>query len=70
MVNVAKLALATLLLLIGFGPHASAQTWDTSGNGLLRGTSYFREVIWHVGDNSGSLDEAVALYGTITFDGN
>jgi uncharacterized protein (TIGR03437 family) len=38
----------------------SAQTWDTSGNGLLSGNYYFREVII-------SSSEALSLYGNIVF---
>jgi uncharacterized protein (TIGR03437 family) len=51
------------------GVPASAQTWDSSGNGLLKGTYYFREVLYFVGYNDGSLSEASALYGSITFSG-
>src|SRR5271166_6728065 len=49
---------------------AGAQTFDSSGNGLLHGTYYFREVIWVVGDTAGDLNQAISLYGTISFDGN
>jgi len=49
---------------------AGAQTWDTSGNGLLQGNYYFREVVWIVGDATGDLTRAVSLYGNISFDGN
>jgi uncharacterized protein (TIGR03437 family) len=46
-------------------------TFDKSGNGLLKGVYNFRHVAWQVGtDNTGNLGKAVALYGTITFDGN
>jgi uncharacterized protein (TIGR03437 family) len=48
----------------------AAQVWDISGNGLLNGTYYFREVAYVVGDNAGDLDEAVAVYGNINFDGH
>lgn len=57
------------LLALTCGGYATAQTFDTSGNNLLQGTSYFRQVIWSVGDNSGSLDRALSFYGTINFDG-
>jgi len=63
-----SLALSLLLLSIA-GPQAYAQGWDTSGNNLLNGTYYFREVFYIVGDTAGDLQEAVALYGTVTFDG-
>ena len=39
-----------------------AQTWDTSGNGLLSGKYYFREVIV-------TASEAASVYGNITFNG-
>ena len=48
----------------------AAQVWDTSGNGLLSGIYYFREVAYVVGDNNGDLSEAVAIYGGINFDGH
>jgi uncharacterized protein (TIGR03437 family) len=50
---------------------AAAQSWDTSGNGLLNGTYYFRQVMWLGGYNSANnLQEAVAVYGDIVFSGN
>ena len=49
--------------------QASAQSWDSSGNGMLKGTYYFREVFYDVGYNDGSLSEATALYGSINFSG-
>ena len=49
--------------------QAAAQTWDTSGNGMLNGTYYFREVAYIVGYNSGGLSRAIALYGNIAFNG-
>lgn len=60
-----------VFLILGLQLHAqSAAAWDTSGNGLLKGTFYFREAIWVVGDNSGTLNAALAVYGNINFDGN
>lgn len=69
--NVRKFNFAVMLLALA-GGNAFAQTypWDSSGNGLLKGTYYFRHVLWYVGDNSGNLGEALAAYGQITFDGN
>jgi uncharacterized protein (TIGR03437 family) len=50
--------------------EAAAPVWDTSGNGLLNGTYYFREVLYALSSaGDGSLSYAYALYGTITFDG-
>jgi uncharacterized protein (TIGR03437 family) len=48
----------------------AAQSWDSSGNSSLQGTYYFRELAWEVGDNYGDLGDELALFGTITFDGN
>ena len=64
-----KFAGILLLSSIAASWHASAQSWDSSGNGLLKGTYYFREVFYAVGYNDGSLAEASALYGSITFSG-
>src|ERR1700689_3581084 len=60
-----KLTIA--LLMIGVCWNASAQTgsWDSSGNGLLSGTYYFRHVLW--GDTAGEVGRALSAYGTITF---
>jgi uncharacterized protein (TIGR03437 family) len=68
-VRLTKFAGILLLLSAAASWHASAQTWDTSGNGLLKGTYYFREVFYFVGYDDGSLSEASALYGSITFSG-
>ena len=56
--------------MLAVGLAAQAQTWDTSGNGMLSGTYYFRQVIYIIGDQYGDLGEAISLYGNITFDGN
>jgi len=48
-----------------------AQTWDTSGNSMLNGKYYFRQVIYVPYQGSaGYITEAVAVYGNIEFDGN
>ncbi len=44
-------------------------TWDTSGNGMLKGTYYFRQVYYQIGANDGSLGYAAAAYGVVTFSG-
>jgi hypothetical protein len=45
-----------------------AQVWDTSGNGMLSGTYYFREVGWQGRyDKTNNLQLAQAVYGTILF---
>jgi uncharacterized protein (TIGR03437 family) len=65
-----KLRTIAFLLPTAAAWQASAQTWDTSGNGMLTGTYYFRQVVWVVGNGNGDLQHAVALYGQINFDGN
>jgi uncharacterized protein (TIGR03437 family) len=63
--------IARLLLLFAAAGAIQAQTWDTSGNSLLNGTYYFRQVIYVPYTSSPSyLLEAVAFYGSITFNGN
>jgi uncharacterized protein (TIGR03437 family) len=57
------------MLLVGAGA-IQAQNWDTSGNGMLKGQYYFRQVSYEVGDKYGDLDVEEVLYGNITFDGN
>jgi uncharacterized protein (TIGR03437 family) len=59
-----------VLLFAATGWQAAAQTWDTSGNNLLNGKFYFREVFYILQDGYGDLGRAIALYGTVTFDGN
>ena len=59
-----------LALLIAASGLASAQSWDTSGNSMLNGTYYFREVAYGLQDIVGDLNYAVTLYGNIKFDGN
>jgi uncharacterized protein (TIGR03437 family) len=69
-VSIRKLAGVVFLFAAALGQQMAGQTFDTSGNNLLQGTYYFREVIWAVGDNSGTLGRAISLYGTMNFDGN
>lgn len=65
-----KTARLLLLIMVATLSPAIAQTWDTSGNGMLKGQYFFREVYYVVGDPYGDLGQAVTLYNTITFDGN
>ena len=58
-----------IFLLLAVAAAAPSATWDTSGNGMLSGTYYFREVFYALADTAGDLNEATALYGTITFSG-
>ncbi len=60
-----------LLAGIAMGWTASAQSWDASGNGQLNGTYYFRQVAYQLDNsNSGTLNDMVSLYGTISFNGS
>ena len=65
--------LVTVILFFALAFTAAAQTtntFDSSGNSLLNGTYYFRDVTWVVGDNSGNLARGIVLTGTMNFDGN
>ncbi len=59
---------AIFLLLAGTAATlpAAAPAWDNSGNGLLSGNYYFREVLY-VSDATGYPSRAITLYGNITF---
>src|SRR5258706_9059053 len=61
---------ATLVSFLG-GTVASAQApaFDNSGNALLKGTFYFREVIYILSDQAGNFGRALSIYGNINFDG-
>ena len=58
-----------LLLAVAVAVQAQTTPWDSSGNSLLNGTYYFRQVIYVLGDQYGDLGEAISLYGNISFDG-
>jgi uncharacterized protein (TIGR03437 family) len=64
-----KLARLAVLLWAATSWQAFAQ-WDTSGNSMLNGTYYFREVIYITNTSTGELSDAAALYGTISFNGS
>jgi uncharacterized protein (TIGR03437 family) len=69
--DIKRLAWSSFLLFMVAAWPAAAQSWDTSGNGLLNGTYYFRQVMWLGGYNSANaLQEAIAVYGSIVFGGN
>lgn len=56
------------MVLTGFQAFGqSGLVFDSSGNSMLTGTYYFREVIWAL---NASTPDALALYGTITFSGS
>jgi uncharacterized protein (TIGR03437 family) len=59
---------AVLLILAGTAATlpAAAPAWDNSGNGLLSGDYYFRQVL-HVADENGNTSRSIVLYGNISF---
>jgi uncharacterized protein (TIGR03437 family) len=67
-VNVPRACHAGLFAGLLIGLPIEAQTWDTSGNGMLNGTYYFRDVGWQGRhDATNNLQLAQAAYGTIVF---
>ncbi len=70
-VKLMRLALLILITSIAVVGPAAAQTpvADTSGNGLLSGTYYFRDVVYGLSDSSGDIGVAGVTYGNITFSG-
>ena len=66
-----KLGRVVPIVLITASCSLMAQTFDTSGNGMLNGTYYFRQVAYYTdGQGYGDLQNGSALYGNIVFDGN
>ncbi len=73
--KIIRLTATLSLICAALAPCASAQapSWDTAGNNLLRGTYYFREVIYLINQSTGttgSMSRALSIYGNIIFDGN
>ena len=63
-----KLARVLLLISVATGLIAQTPTWDTSGNGMLTGQYYFRQVTYQLSSPvNGALYDTVSLYGTVTF---
>jgi len=48
-------------------PH---QAFDNSGNGMLKGAYFVRQVLTDLDGTTSDIDQAVSLTGTMTFDGN
>jgi uncharacterized protein (TIGR03437 family) len=62
-----------LLALAAFPWLSSAQSYDSSGDSMLSGVYYIRQVIYLVQnseDPQGTVSDAINTYGNITFDGN
>ena len=62
----AKLLLYLLVVLAG---QMVGQTWDTSGDKLLKGPYFFRQIVWIPSSDGLKLGEAASLSGNIVFDG-
>jgi uncharacterized protein (TIGR03437 family) len=59
-----------LLLLLGTCAwQSSAQSLDSTGNGMLNGTYYMRQVFYILASESNAIVENVTIQGNITFDG-
>jgi uncharacterized protein (TIGR03437 family) len=72
--RIVMVKLARMLLLVSavaaFQAGAQTTGWDNTGNGMLNGTYYFRQVIYQLSNaGDGSLADAASLYGTVTFSG-
>jgi uncharacterized protein (TIGR03437 family) len=48
---------------------AQTTSFDNSGNAMLNGTYYFRQVVYVFNGNTGNFSDAACFYGTITFNG-
>ena len=57
-------------MLLAVAGAMYAQSWDTTGNSMLSGTYYFRQIYYVIGDEYGDLSEAISIYGNVSFDGN
>jgi uncharacterized protein (TIGR03437 family) len=64
-----RLARAILLFSVVTGCQVFGQglVWDSSGNSMLSGTYYFRDVAWVASSSSSA---GYALFGSVTFSGN
>jgi uncharacterized protein (TIGR03437 family) len=58
-----------LLLSASLTPAFAQNTWDNSGNGMLNGSYYFRQIVYVLDANSGNLVDALSFYGNINFNG-
>ncbi len=66
-----KMKYTLILLLLGTCAwQSSAQsTLDSTGNGMLNGTYYMRQVFYVLASESNAIVENVTILGNITFDG-
>jgi uncharacterized protein (TIGR03437 family) len=64
------LRLLLLLSLASAYPVSAQIGWDNTGNSMLNGTYYFRQVVYILNGNTGNLADAGCFYGAITFNGS
>lgn len=66
-----KFNLALIIAIAAAWPAAAQNSipWDTSGNPMLTGTYYFRQLAFQNVQSSGTVGQNTLLYGTIVFDG-
>lgn len=62
-------SLVVLLLGACAWPSSAQPSFDSSGDGLLSGAYYMRQVFYFLADNNGTIGEAVNIQGEITFNG-
>jgi uncharacterized protein (TIGR03437 family) len=67
--RIVKTVLFAAILMSVVASSQTTQSWDSSGNGMLSGQYYIRQVLWQIGDNAGDLGDAASVYGVITFSG-
>jgi uncharacterized protein (TIGR03437 family) len=68
MMRLVRFASLFSILAAGSQVYGQALALDSSGDNLLNGKFYFRDVVWQASAaNGGALSEALALYDNITF---
>ena len=65
-----KITLSMFLLGAFVLPCSAQPAFDSSGDGLLNGAYYLRQVFYFVTDQQGTIGEAINIQGTITFNGS
>lgn len=68
--RIARTVFPALALFACTATAQTTPTWDISGNSLLNGNYNFRQVVYLTTDQDGTIGQELALYGTISFDGN
>src|SRR5690242_11499011 len=58
-----------LVLSASLIPAFAQNAWDNSGNSMLNGTYYFRQILYILSAQTGNLADALVFYGNINFNG-